>query len=68
MKLRAKQIPHSGIVGGGLLLTDNNSGAAMFMISFMGTSQGITKEETEALSEQIEALINAHGLSVPKRR
>jgi hypothetical protein len=46
------------------MLTDP-SGAVRFMVSFRGASEGISKEQTEALSEQIDALINAHGLSVP---
>lgn len=66
MKLRAKKVPYSGIVGGGLMLT-TEGGAAAFIVNFMGTTRGITREQSDALAEQIEALINAHGLFVPER-
>jgi hypothetical protein len=64
MKLKSKVVPYSSVVGGGLMLTDKD-GAARFIVNFMGTTAGISKEQSEALSEQIDALINAHGLSVP---
>lgn len=64
MKLKSQVVRYSSIVGGGLMLT-NESGAVQFIVNFMGASSGITKEQSEALSEQIDALINAHGLSVP---
>lgn len=64
MKLKSKIIHHSSIVGGGLMLADEK-GVAQFVVNFIGVSNGINKEQSEALSEQIDALINAHGLSVP---
>lgn len=64
MKLKSKIVRYSSVVGGGLMLTDER-GAAMFIVNFMGASKGISKAQSEALSEQIDALINANGLSVP---
>lgn len=47
MKLTAKEVPYSSIVGGGLMLIDE-SGRAAFQVMFMGTTNGITKEQTAA--------------------
>lgn len=66
MILKAKVTPYSSIVGGGLLLTDE-TGAARFVVSLRGTTAGITKEETEAISSRLASLIEAGGLSVPAR-
>lgn len=66
MKLKAQTVPYSGVVGGGLMLTDT-TGRARFVVNFMGTTEGITKEETEALTKQIEAFISEYGLEVPDR-
>lgn len=66
MKLKAKLVPYSSIVGGGLTLTDD-AGRAAFIVNFIGTTAGITKEETEALSRQFAAFIAAYGLEVPDR-
>jgi hypothetical protein len=40
MRLPAKQVPHSSIVGGGLTLCDR-TGRARFIVNFMGTDAGI---------------------------
>lgn len=66
MKLKAQATPYSSTVGGGLMLTDER-GAAAFIVAFMGTSRGITKEETEALTRQFKAFVDEHGLEVPDR-
>jgi len=65
MKLKAKQIGYSSIVGGGLLLVDE-AGAGQLIVNFMGTTKGISKEQYLALSEQIGKLINQAGLDVPE--
>lgn len=64
MKLKAKQVPYSGVVGGGLLLT-SEAGSAAFMIVFTGTTKGITKEQSDAMAKQVAKLINDHGLECP---
>ena len=66
MKLTCKDIPYSSIVGGGLTLVDDD-GRARFIVNFMGTTAGITKEETAALRDQIGAWIREHDLTVPER-
>jgi len=42
-------------------------GHAAFIVNFMGTTAGITREETEALSKQFAAWIAEHGLTIPDR-
>ena len=64
MKLKAKMVPCSGIVGGGLLLT-SEAGSAAFMVNFIGATKGITKEQTEAMAKRVASLINEHGLECP---
>ena len=64
MKLKAKLVPYSGVVGGGPMLASED-GAAAVILNFMGTSKGITKQQTEAMSKQIAAWINENGLEVP---
>jgi len=64
MKLNARIVPYSSIVGGGLTL-NNEQGAACFMVMFRGTTQGINKEQSEALAKRISFLINTHGLDAP---
>lgn len=54
MKLHATVIPYSGTVGGGLMLIDEN-GRACFIVSIIGTTKGITRDQTAAISK---ALIN----------
>jgi hypothetical protein len=67
MKLTAQTVPYSSVVGGGLMLKDE-SGRAAFIVNFIGTTQGITKEETAALSKQFAEFIEQHGLQVPDRK
>lgn len=64
MKLKSKIIGYSSVVGGGLMLTDER-GYTMFLVNFLGFSSGISKEQSQELAEQINALINTHGLSAP---
>lgn len=64
-KLTATTVPYSSVVGGGVLL---RGGQRNFQIMLIGTTNGITKEETEAMSTRIAALINLHGLEVPERK
>jgi hypothetical protein len=64
-KLTARVNPYSSTVGGGLTLSDGIRPA--FMVLFCGTTAGITKEETAALSAQFKAWVDAHGLTVPQR-
>lgn len=66
MKLAVRKTPYSSIVGGGLMLTDE-SGRARFMVLFTGTTEGIEKNENDALAEQFAAFIEQHGLEVPER-
>lgn len=67
MKLHAKRIPYSSIVGGGLTLIDD-SGRHAFIVNFIGTTKGITKEETAALADQFAKWIEEHGgIEVPDR-
>lgn len=66
MKLDARLIPYSSVVGGGVSLLDQ-SGRARFQIMLIGTTDGITKEESGAISRRLAELINQHGLEVPKR-
>lgn len=67
MRLSAQTVPYSSVVGGGLMLCDP-TGRARFVVNFMGTTEGITKEETAAMSEQFAAWINSHGLTCPERK
>lgn len=64
MKLTAKPISYSSIVGGGLMLLDAE-GRAAFMVMLRGTTRGISKEQNDAIAEQLVRLINADGLGVP---
>lgn len=64
MRLRTKIVPYSSIVGGGLQLLDEK-GRAVFIVNFIGTAWGISKDQTASLSEQLSALIEAHGLFLP---
>lgn len=67
MRLRAKEVKHSSVVGGGLMLLDE-AGAARFIVSFMGTTAGITAEETKALASQFAHYVNNHDVVVPERK
>ena len=64
MRLYAKPVSYSSIVGGGLMLTDD-AGQAQFMVMFRGTTQGISKKQNDALTRQIAEMIAQHGLEVP---
>lgn len=66
IKLTAKPVPYSSIVGGGLTLLKED-GLAGFIVNFIGTSEGITKEETAALSRQFEWFVSQIGCAVPAR-
>lgn len=66
MRLTAKEVKHSSIVGGGLTLCDE-TGRARFIVNFMGTDAGIRAEETKALAEQFAHYVNNHDVVVPDR-
>lgn len=66
MKLTSKIVPYSSIVGGGLMLM-NESGHAAFIVSFRGTTDGITKQETKELTDQFNRWIAEYGLIVSPR-
>jgi len=66
IKLTTDIVPYSSIVGGGLVLKEMN-GKAAFIVNFIGTTQGITKEETKALSQQFAWLVHTFGCRVPER-
>lgn len=66
MRLSAKITPYSGTAGGGLQLCGPD-GRVRFMVMFCGITDGITKEETAALSEQFSHWINNHDVVVPPR-
>lgn len=66
MKLQAKIVPYSSVVGGGIMLTSED-GAAAFILNFIGTTKGITKGQTEVVAKQIATWINENGLDVPDR-
>jgi hypothetical protein len=66
-RLSGREIPYSSIVGGGLTLLDEK-GRAAFIVNFIGTTEGITKEETQALTRQfLWYLDKIGGLEVPER-
>jgi hypothetical protein len=64
--LRLLRTPYSSIVGGGLSLHDMN-GRARFMVMFIGTTEGITKDEDDALCEQFAACFEGRNIYVPER-
>lgn len=66
VKLVANAVPYSSVVGGGLTLTELN-GKAAFIVNFIGTTQGITKEEIAALTAQFTWFAQTYGLTVPIR-
>lgn len=68
MKLYAQATPYSSRVGGGLTLVDDK-GRERFLIMLVGTTEGITKEENDALSTGLFDAINliAEGIEVPER-
>lgn len=66
VKLVSSITPYSSIVGGGLTLR-RIDGRAGFIVNFIGTSEGITPEETAALSAQFEWFVSNFGCAVPSR-
>jgi len=67
MRLTAKITSYSGTVGGGLQLCGPD-GLTKFMVMFCGITDGITKEETAALSEQFAHYVNSHDVVVQDRK
>lgn len=65
MRLVAKRVPYSSVVGGGVMLTDE-TGTARYQIMLIGTTQGIDKETTDQIADRIVELIQANGLEVKK--
>lgn len=69
MKLTAKTIPFSSIVGGGIMLTEETGGGTGFrprgQIAFIGFVPTLNKEQQVNLAEDLAALINEHGLNLP---
>lgn len=65
-RMDARPTPYSSVVGGGLILFDQ-SGRAAFQLSIIGTSNGVTREENDAIARRLAELINSHGLEVPRR-
>jgi hypothetical protein len=63
VKLKAQAFPYSSIVGGGVLLLDEK-GAAVFQVGLRGTTKGISKEQTDAITARLVELINRCGLEV----
>ena len=66
VRLTADIVPYSSVVGGGLTLKKMD-GRAGFIVMFIGTAEGITKEETAALSEQFAWFAQTYGCFVPAR-
>jgi hypothetical protein len=66
VRLTASAVPYSSIVGGGLTLAKMD-GRAGFIVNFIGTTEGVTKEETAALSEQFKWFVDTYGCAVPAR-
>lgn len=67
IRLKAEKTPYSSIVGGGLTLK-NDAGRLAFVVSIIGTTQGITKQEDAEISARLVELINKHGLEVSERQ
>lgn len=68
MRLRAKTVPYSSIVGGGLMLTDTITGEARFIVTVRGVSGGITRRETEIISKALAIGFQGDdGVEVPDR-
>jgi hypothetical protein len=65
-KLKARAIGYSGVVGGGVTL-DNEEGHACFVLSLIGTTKGVTKQETDEICARLVLLINSGGLIVTER-
>ena len=67
MKLHATLVPYSSTVGGGLMLLDRK-GQVKFQIMLMGSTEGITKEESDQISDSLCGMINDNGLEIDLRR
>lgn len=65
MKLKLERTPYSSVVGGGLLLVDE-AGRPRFQLALIGTTNGITKEETAAIADAFAAAM-PEGIDVPDR-
>jgi len=66
VKLTVDFVPYSSIVGGGLTLK-RMDGRAGFIVNFIGTTEGITRDETAALSDQFAWFVQNYGCYVPAR-
>lgn len=66
MKLKPQITPYSSVVGGGLSLVDEK-GAVRFMVAVMGSTNGITAEETATIAQALASGIPAGGIEVPER-
>lgn len=66
MRLTAKIIPFSSTVSGGLSLVDlvDEAGCPRFMVLFCGTTDGISGEQSDTISQRLAELINEHGLTL----
>lgn len=65
MKLTAKAVPYSSIVGGGLVFHDE-TGRARFIVSLRGTTEGITKAENDEITLAILSALTL-PIVVPNR-
>lgn len=65
VRLSSDLVPYSSVVGGGLVL--KKDGRAGFIVNFIGTTEGITKDETAALSQQFAWFVQSYGCFVPAR-
>lgn len=52
MNLKAKRVPYSSTVGGGVMFTDED-GKAAYQVAIFGTTNGITKEVTDFIGDKI---------------
>lgn len=59
MKLKAKEVPYSGVVGGGVMLIDPGSGKALGQIMFMCHDETMrSKDVQEKLANVITDAVN----------
>jgi hypothetical protein len=63
--LTLKKTPYSSVVGGGMALVDEK-GAYRFLINIIGTTEGVTREETEAIVSQIMAQVKTPIVVAPR--
>lgn len=64
--LRAKKIPYSSVVGGGLMLTDESGRG--FILNIVGTTEGVERSESDDISAALEHLINIGGIEIRHRK